>query len=75
MKQVVLSTSTERLHVARLEHAEHRHRELEGRIQELKRKAWLSPAEQVEITRLKKMKLQAKDEIATLSTRARATRG
>lgn len=74
MKQVVLSTSTERLHVARLEHAEHRHRELDGRIQELKRKAWLSPAEQVEITRLKKMKLQAKDEIATLSSRARAAR-
>jgi uncharacterized protein YdcH (DUF465 family) len=73
VKHVLLTTSTDRLHVARLEHAERRHRELDGRIQELKRKGWLSPAEQVEVTRLKKMKLQAKDEIASLSTTARRT--
>ena len=67
MKQVVLSTANARIRVARLQHAEHRHRELEGRIQELKRKGWLSPVEQVEFTNLKKLKLRAKDEIASLS--------
>ncbi len=73
MKQVVPSTSNDRrshdrLFVARLQHAEHRHRELESRIQEMKRRTWLSPVEQIELTRCKKLKLQVKDEIAALST-------
>lgn len=67
MKHAVLSTSPERSHTARLQYAEGRHRELEGRIQEMKGRTWLSQMEQVELSRLKKLKLQVKDEIASLS--------
>lgn len=67
MKHAVLSTSPERSSAARLSYAEGRHRELEGRIQEMKRRTWLSQMEQVELSRLKKLKLQVKDEIASLS--------
>ena len=50
----------------RLSLVESRHRELEARLKELGRHAYLTPTEQREITELKKHKLRAKDELAAL---------
>jgi len=50
----------------RLNHAEVRHRELDARLAELGRHAYLTPAEQLEMAELKKQKLKAKDEIHAL---------
>lgn len=50
----------------RLRLAEARHRELDARLRELGRRAYLTPSEQLEATDLKKHKLRAKDEIAIL---------
>lgn len=52
----------------RLSAAETRHRTLDARIQELGRRAHLTPAEQVEVADLKKQKLKLKDEIQALRT-------
>jgi uncharacterized protein YdcH (DUF465 family) len=41
-------------------------RRLDDRIQELGRRAYLSPKEQLEIVELKKHKLRAKDELTAL---------
>jgi uncharacterized protein YdcH (DUF465 family) len=43
------------------------HRRLDEQLKHLERRRVLSPAEQVEITRLKKQKLLTKDRIARLS--------
>ena len=43
------------------------HRRLDGLVRELERRVSLSPAEQVEISRLKKRKLLTKDRLARLS--------
>lgn len=53
----------------RLNLAEARHRELESRLKELGRRAYLTPQEQKEATQLKKHKLLAKDEIVSLRQR------
>lgn len=50
----------------RLSEAEALHRTLDSRIQELARRAYLTPAEQVEVADLKKQKLKLKDEIHAL---------
>ena len=50
----------------RLRKAEARHRELDARLQELGRRAYLTPPEQRELTEIKKHKLRAKDEMAAL---------
>jgi len=50
----------------RLSMAESRHRELDARLRELGRHAYLTPTEQREITALKKQKLRAKDEMADI---------
>ena len=50
----------------RLSMMEARHRELDARLRELGRHAYLTPSEQREATEIKKLKLLAKDEIATL---------
>lgn len=50
----------------RLNVAESRHRELDARLKELGRHAYLTPAEQREIAELKKQKLRAKDEMVAL---------
>jgi uncharacterized protein YdcH (DUF465 family) len=50
----------------RLTVMEARHRELEARLRELGRHAYLTPNEQREATEIKKLKLQAKDEIVSL---------
>lgn len=50
----------------RLNVAESRHRELDERLKELGRHAYLTPAEQREIAELKKQKLRAKDEMVAL---------
>ena len=42
------------------------HQEYEKRLEELKQKAWLTPNEELEEKRLKKLKLQIKDQMANL---------
>jgi hypothetical protein len=42
------------------------HRDYERRLEEMKQRAWLSPEEEVEEKRLKKLKLHLKDQIAQL---------
>ncbi len=42
------------------------HRQLEERLKELGRRAFLTPKEQVEVAEIKKHKLRAKDEIIAL---------
>ncbi len=59
----------------RLIDAESRHQQLDVRLKELGRRAYLTPTEQLEASELKKLKLRAKDEVATLrslSTRPRS---
>jgi uncharacterized protein YdcH (DUF465 family) len=53
----------------RLSVAEARHRELDTRLKQLGRHAFLTPAEQREILELKKRKLQLKDEVTALQRR------
>lgn len=43
------------------------HRSLDDQLRQLERRRSLTPAEQVEVTRLKKLKLLTKDKIARLS--------
>ena len=50
----------------RLSLIESRHRELDARLKELGRHAYLTPTEQREIAELKKHKLRAKDEMFAL---------
>jgi len=67
MKQVV--SPREQLSEAsltRLSMIEARHRELDERLKQLGRHAYLTPTEQREITELKKHKLRAKDEMVAL---------
>ena len=42
------------------------HRKYEQRLEELKKKVWLTPDEEMEEKRLKKLKLQIKDQMANL---------
>ena len=42
------------------------HRNYEQRLEELKKKAWLTPDEEIEEKRLKKLKLQIKDQMAQM---------
>ena len=42
------------------------HQKHEQRLEELKQKAWLTPDEEIEEKRLKKLKLQLKDQMASL---------
>mgnify|MGYP001361042867 CR=1 FL=1 len=65
MKHVVVTKPTERLR-----HAELRHRELDTKILELRQRAYLSPEQQIEVARLKKLKLHTKDEITALRAHA-----
>lgn len=50
----------------RIRRMEKRHKELDVRIDELGKRAILTPAEQLEISELKKRKLHAKDQIAAM---------
>jgi uncharacterized protein YdcH (DUF465 family) len=50
----------------RIRRMELRHRELDNRIEELGKRALLTPTEQREISELKKHKLLAKDQIAAM---------
>lgn len=50
----------------RLSQMEARHRELDARLSELGRHVYLTPNEQREAAELKKLKLRAKDELASL---------
>ena len=40
------------------------HQKYEKRLEELRQKAWLTPEEEIEEKRLKKLKLQIKDQMA-----------
>jgi len=42
------------------------HQQYEQRLEELKNKTWLTPDEELEEKRLKKLKLQLKDQMANL---------
>ena len=68
MKQVISPARTSNLvnMQERISSAEARHSELDARLKELGRHAFLTPAEQREAAELKKHKLRAKDEIDTL---------
>lgn len=46
------------------EELEENHRQYEKRLEELKQKSWLTPDEELEEKRLKKLKLQIKDQMA-----------
>jgi uncharacterized protein YdcH (DUF465 family) len=48
------------------------HRALDEQIIVIESRRWLTPAEESEIKRLKRLKLYKKDEIATLAMRSRA---
>jgi uncharacterized protein YdcH (DUF465 family) len=54
--------------LSHLEALKEEHRELDVQITTLDAKPWLSPDEQIEMARLKKLKLRKKDEIFTIST-------
>ncbi|MFT3768318.1 MAG: DUF465 domain-containing protein [Minicystis sp.] len=62
MKQVVSIRGLE----TQLSRMEAHHRELDERLEQLSRRAHLTPKEQLEIAEIKKHKLKAKDEIAAL---------
>ncbi|MBK9259241.1 MAG: DUF465 domain-containing protein [Polyangiaceae bacterium] len=64
-KQVQLSQGAES-GADRLSEVEALHRSLDARIQELARRVYLTPAEQIEVADLKKQKLKLKDEIHAL---------
>ena len=49
-----------------LEELQADHQKHEQRLEELKQKAWLTPDEELEEKRLKKLKLQLKDQMAAL---------
>lgn len=67
MKQVVSVREPQSAELQfRLSAIESHHRELDERLRELGRQAYLTPAEQREVTTLKKQKLKAKDELTAL---------
>jgi hypothetical protein len=66
MKRLLLSDASP---AEQLAQAESRHRQLDVRLKELGRRAYLTPSEQVEASELKKLKLRAKDEVVTLRAR------
>ncbi|NUQ75067.1 MAG: YdcH family protein [Polyangiaceae bacterium] len=68
MKQLISSSRPLSLHNVeeRLNLIQARHRELDARLRELGKHAFLTPAEQLEASQLKKHKLRAKDEIEAL---------
>ena len=62
-----VTTTTEGSKQAVLEQLTAEHRRLDDALKDLERRRVLSPAEQVEMTRLKKQKLWTKDRIARLA--------
>jgi uncharacterized protein YdcH (DUF465 family) len=68
MKQGLFSSRPQSLQNVqeRISLVEARHRELDARLKELGRHAYLTPSEQLEASQIKKHKLKAKDEITAL---------
>ena len=55
-----------------LERLRHEHRALDEKIMDMEHRHFLSPVEEAEVKRLKRLKLYKKDEIAALARRANA---
>ena len=53
-------------HETRMQHLVYQHRELDRELTYLVRRAYLTPDEQTRMAQLKKLKLNAKDQIAAL---------
>ncbi len=53
-----------------IEKLRHEHQDYERRLEELKQQQWLSPEEQMEEKRLKKLKLHLKDQMEQLRNTA-----
>jgi len=72
LKEVVMDPQTDAIAspdgLARLQALKDEHRDLDARIKEMDAKPWLSPDDQVEMARLKKLKLRKKDEIFQMAT-------
>jgi len=66
MKQVVSFRGPKIDGPHELYRAEARHRQLDQRLKDLGRRAYLTPSEQLEIAELKKQRLLVKDEVSTL---------
>ena len=66
MKQVVSFRGLKIDGPHELHRAEARHRELDQRLRDLGRRAYLTPSEQFEISELKKQRLLIKDEVSSL---------
>lgn len=62
-----MSNTNQALNQALLDELNAEHRRLDEAVQALERRRALTPAEQAEISRLKKQKLLTKDRIARLS--------
>jgi hypothetical protein len=64
----VTHTETEASKQTLLAELTEEHRALDEQLRQLEKRRSLTPAEQVEVTRLKKLKLLTKDRIARLSS-------
>jgi hypothetical protein len=53
-----------------IEELRRRHQEYEKQLEELSNKSWLTPEEEIEEKRIKKLKLRLKDEMAKLERTA-----
>ncbi len=53
--------------MANVEQLRREHHELDERVHQLERKAWRSPDEEMELARMKKLKLAKKDRIEMLT--------
>jgi len=56
--------------LSRLQHLKDEHRSLDTRIQEITSRPYLTSDDQIEIARLKKLKLRTKDEILQVASQA-----
>jgi uncharacterized protein YdcH (DUF465 family) len=53
-----------------LEKLRREHAKLDRKVQELESQRWITPAEEAEVKRLKRLKLQKKDEMRQLTVEA-----
>jgi uncharacterized protein YdcH (DUF465 family) len=67
-RRTCMTSNHERLEqaTASFDELQESHQQYEQRLEELKKKTWLTPDEELEEKRLKKLKLQLKDQMASL---------